>query len=277
MVKTLSGTPPDPNDLEGWRQAIADSRLKSFRLESIAAAFQDLGCADMSVHNTLTRHLSDALTRMLRKRVDFHHPNDGKDIILDVHGKIFEALVLPASADGKALRTNFGSRVEFRLKTAIAKSMRGQVSPLAPHLRPRNAHDGGESYQRLSEAADKASEEIQAAEARELAALPEEAERGGIEVHRQLHNPSLMDDVREIEESVSSERILSTIPDYLKRLAFRLYMDDVPFKSKRGESIAKACGVSERTARTWIAEIQRELQQNEEAKALLALKVGAKS
>lgn len=44
-MDTQSGeeAPPKSTDLDGWRQAIADDRLKAFRLEALAAAFQDLG------------------------------------------------------------------------------------------------------------------------------------------------------------------------------------------------------------------------------------------
>ena len=56
---------PDPGDLEGWRQAIAQGRLPTFRLEAIAAALQDLGpLADHKVRNPLANHLSNAMVSM---------------------------------------------------------------------------------------------------------------------------------------------------------------------------------------------------------------------
>ncbi len=44
-------SPPNSTDLEGWRQAIADDSLTAFKLEAIAAAFQDLGPDDKSIQN----------------------------------------------------------------------------------------------------------------------------------------------------------------------------------------------------------------------------------
>jgi len=63
------GPPLKSDDLGGWQQAIADNRLKTFRLEAIAAAFQDLGQRDIQVRNALAKHLSDSILRMLRKCV----------------------------------------------------------------------------------------------------------------------------------------------------------------------------------------------------------------
>ena len=49
------------------------------------------------------------------------------------------------------------------------------------------------------------------------------------------------------------------IADDRKRLAFRLFMDELPFKSTRSNSIAKALGIDESTARQWIKEMQVQL------------------
>lgn len=104
MTKHLGEKSPPSTDLDGWRQAIAEGRLKTFRLEHIAAAFQDLGPEDRTVYERLAKHLSGAITGMLVKRVDKNRPNQGEDIILEVHDEIFEALLQPHTADGKALR-----------------------------------------------------------------------------------------------------------------------------------------------------------------------------
>src|SRR6266581_6593306 len=108
-----SNEPPGSTDLEGWRTGIAEYRLPSFRLEAIAAAFQDLGTADQGVRRALAKHLNDAVLRMLRKFIETNHPNEGWDIIYRAHGEIFAALLQPGSADGSALRKAFGPRVKF--------------------------------------------------------------------------------------------------------------------------------------------------------------------
>jgi hypothetical protein len=112
---------PKSTDLEGWRAAISQASLSTFRLEDIVAAIQDLGpLVDSNVRNPLAKHLSDAMTKLLRKLVRTHHPNRGDDIIYRVHGQLFEALLKPNSADGKGLRQAFTARVSFRVKDAIA-------------------------------------------------------------------------------------------------------------------------------------------------------------
>ena len=57
-------------------------------------------------------------------------------------------------------------------------------------------------------------------------------------------SPALLDGVRATDQQIDTDRFLAeNIKDDQKRLAFRLYMDDVPFKSKKHHSIAKALGI----------------------------------
>ena len=180
MAKVPGGKPPPSTDLEGWRQAIADGRLTKFRLEHIAAAFQDLGSADRPVYEALARHLSGAITGMLRKRVDQNRPNRGEDIILDVHDEIFEALLQPRTADGKALRVAFGARVIFRMKTAIANALRDQVSPVPKFMRKNKADDAEDNLDQLEDAIDEATKVLGGGEMDEEAgedSAPETTER----------------------------------------------------------------------------------------------------
>src|SRR5205823_262938 len=107
-------------DLEAWRQAVGDGRYKSYRLEAVVGAIQDLGpCSDKAVVNPLAEHLSDAVLRILRGLVGVNHPNRGYDLIDRTHGRVIDAVLQPDSADGKALRVAFGPRVTFRLKDAL--------------------------------------------------------------------------------------------------------------------------------------------------------------
>jgi hypothetical protein len=52
-------------------------------------------------------------------------------------------------------------------------------------------------------------------------------------------DPALLDGVRRADEHIDVERALANIKNFRKRLAFRLFMDDVPFKSKKTDSIAQ--------------------------------------
>ena len=163
-----AGDPPPSTDLEGWRQAIAGGRLRKFRLETIAAAFQDLGETDLRVREDLAKHLSGAIIGMLRKRVDVKKPNGGEDIIFQVHEVIFVALLNPSTADGKQLRKGFGGIVNFRLKDALAQSHSNQIVPA-----PKTSKSSVKSQAKYAEGAEakpikKTAEEI-AAEVDEVA------------------------------------------------------------------------------------------------------------
>jgi hypothetical protein len=106
MKTKASNEPPGSRDLEGWRSAIAGHRLASFRLEAIAAAFQELGDADQGVRLALAKHLNDAVLGMLRKFIRTNHPNEGWDMIYRAHTEIFAALLQSGSADGRALNVH---------------------------------------------------------------------------------------------------------------------------------------------------------------------------
>jgi len=51
---------PKSADLEGWRAAIEEGRLKDFRPEDMAAAFQDLGYRDKEVQNDLAKRIQQS-------------------------------------------------------------------------------------------------------------------------------------------------------------------------------------------------------------------------
>jgi len=119
---------PKSTDLDGWRQAIAESRLRSFRLEDIVAAFQDLGPRDKDIQHVLAKYLSDSILRILGGLVGPNHPNRGHDIIFRAHHQIFVALMRPTSADGRGLRQAFFPRVAFRMKDAIVAEQRERRS-----------------------------------------------------------------------------------------------------------------------------------------------------
>lgn len=298
-----AGDPPPSTDLEGWRQAIAGGRLRKFRLEMIAAAFQDLGETDQRVREDLAKHLSGAIVGMLRKRVDVRKPNGGEDIIFQVHEVIFVALLNPSTADGKQLRKGFGGIVNFRLKDALAQSHSDQIVPapklskvstkspanrvagIAAKTTKKTAEDvaaeadevANALQQDMAEATDDASEEERPPEAEHVDDRPppyviDDAEDDAIGPGKSEYDPALMAVVRDMDHQIDTQRILAKIPDRVKQLAFSLHLDREP-----QEVIARACGVSTRTIRTWITEIQEDLQQTKEAQELLIPRAGAKS
>jgi hypothetical protein len=248
--------PPESTNLEGWRQAIADGRLPAFRLEVIVAAFQDLGpTTDKKVRNALAKHLSDSMIGMLRRAVGPNRPNNGEDIIYRVHFQLFEALLQPGSADGKGLRLAFGPRVMFRVKDAIAVEFRHARIPMHGEIkksnRPKKPDDTNvdevERLVRRPEPSDSV-ENADSSNGEEAAS------------HNSNRDLTLLHGVRDADEEIDVESVLANVTDYRKRLAFRLYMDDVPFKSKKANSIAKALGISDKTAEHWIGEVQELLK-----------------
>jgi hypothetical protein len=213
--------PPKPADLAGWQQAVTDGRLDQFRLEDIVAAIQDLHPnTGRSVLNALARHLSDAVIRTLRGWVGTNYPNQGWDIIYRVHSELFVAILQPESKDGKGLRLAFGPRLKFRMKDAIRAESRAFRHTATPEKST------------LVSSGEDAEDTLQ-----NLAATPseEQIEQEQIEVDMFL------------EANVNDER---------KRLAFHLYMNGTPAKSKKTDSIAAALGITDQTARAWIKEVQ---------------------
>ncbi len=60
----------------------------------------------------------------------------------------------------------------------------------------------------------------------------------------------------QVEADLAIERLLECVPDSRKRLAYRLHLKGIPAKSSKGTiSISRAMGVSDKTARQWIDEV----------------------
>ncbi len=248
--------PPKSTDLCGWRAAIKDGRYRQFRLEALVAAIQDLGPhTENDVLNPLAKHLSDSMLGILRSWVGFHHPNEGRDIIERVHAQLWDALLKPHSADGKGMRVAFGSRLKFRLKDAIAVEARAFRSPdenVAKSKKTDKTTSDGEDARKIESLADHP-------EPHEVA---EDSDDQVTVSRRVTRDPAgfLGDAVRHAEEERYVESVLQLITDDRRRLAFRLHMDGVPYKSTKFNSIEAALGVSERTARQWVKEVQEFLK-----------------
>jgi hypothetical protein len=271
MVKGSSeDSSPESNDLEGWLHAVRDDSLSGFRLESIAGAFQDLGTRDTVLRNALAKYLSRSILGILRPHIGFHHPNQGEDIMLRAHDEIFFALLRPTSADGRGLRSAFVPRVMYRLKDAIAKEARERRTPddAAQHAESKAKKKKDKNGTSQAETVD--------IESQGPRAEPDDASGFDDEIPWKPVRPTLSDGIQEADEEIDVSRILECVPDERKRLAFRLFMDEVPYKSKRKDvnSIAGALGISEKTAREWIKEVRDTLKGNEEVRSLKKLRAG---
>jgi len=246
-------------DLRGWQDVVAQGRLGDFPMEAVIAAFLDLRPnSEPNIKYALARHISDDLLRRLRRSTGRNHPNAGQDIIDRVHFEIWEALARPESADAKGMRKAYASRVQFRLKDAIAKEQRARRVP-DPEKLPGTKKEKSKS---------KGDEDAETVELVDICDHPDlrdedvsdEAEiAGGAGIMR---DATLLQSVRELDEQIAVDRfLLENVPDYKRRLAFRLFMDKVPYKSKRGISIASLLKIDESTARIWIEEIQALLKE----------------
>lgn len=250
--------PPDSTDVAGWKRVVAGGLLDRLPLEAIVAALQDLRLnTDLGLRNDLAKNLSDRVYRLLRRQVGRNHPNEGWDIIDRVHVQVFEALAQPSSADAKGLRQAFVPRVLFRLKDAIAKEARERRIPDEIMVKRQEAAPadppGGDGQEVEFDDANRQSDVAEAAGPPDGDDAPPAKARW---------NPTLLDEVRATDQQIDTDRFLAeNITDDQKRLAFRLYMDDVPFKSKKHHSIAKALGIDEKTARLWIEEIKAQLKE----------------
>jgi DNA-directed RNA polymerase specialized sigma24 family protein len=252
--------PPKSTDVGGWRQIVDEGWCCQFPFESIVAALQDLGPnTDRAVRNGLAKYLSDSIYTILRRNVGRNHPNEGQDIIDRVHFQFFEALAKPTSADGKAMREYCVARVLFRLKDAISKEARDRRVPDETKVSKRKKQNKAEKLQ------DEALVEVNTVHIGEPTDVTDDEDASDGEergLPRIKHDPSLMDGVRDLDQQIDVDRFLKeTIKDDRKRLAFRLVMDDVPYKSKKSNSIAKALGIDETTARKWIREVQEQLKE----------------
>jgi DNA-directed RNA polymerase specialized sigma24 family protein len=250
--------PPDSTDVDKWRQSIADGRFRRFPLEVIAAAIQDLRPnRDGGLINALAKHLSESVYRIVRRYVGCNHPNVGNDIVDRVHDQFFEALLQPQSADGKGIRIALVSRLQFRAKDAIAKEARERRIPDEAAAKPRKKA-------KTVDAPVDEGREVEFVDIDEQHHLVEEAgwsDGDDAPLTKARWNPALLDAVRAADEKIDVDRFLEeNIKDGQKRLAFRLFMDGLPFKSKKYDSIAKALGIDEKTARLWIEEIQKQLK-----------------
>lgn len=266
---------PGPTDLEGWRRVIAEGRLSAIRREALVAVIQDLGAkADPKVLNPLLRELSDHAMKLLRKKVGRNHPHEGQDIIDRAHHDLIKALFDPNSADGKGFREAYYSRLIFRLKDAIGKEVRERrteddivAAKSVKAQKMAKSDTPGQSTEEIEE-----DEDVDEDSLAELEISHTLSSGSGLEDHddaapkKTESTAGLMDGVNAMQEQIYVNSLLEEhIPDPRKRLAYRLYMDDIPAKSKRTISIASALCIDESTARCWIEEINETLKAKVEA------------
>ena len=243
-------SPPASCDLEGWRRAVARGLLGNFRPEALYCAVQDLGPdADPPVLNPIARRLSEIIMKMARRYVGTNKPNRGEDIIGLVHQSIWNSLLNPKSDDGQTMRDGLGGIVKFRCLDAIALENKQSRIPLQPPVREVKRGENSDTVPLDPDKARQVSWIVSEPEPKEPGTVDEGfLGDDAVSVTRPI-DAAHFDGVRQLEEHIDVERVLAHILDDRKRLAFRLYMDDLPFGSKRTPSIAEALRISTRDSR----------------------------
>jgi hypothetical protein len=275
MKKESEESPPASSDLEGWRRAIAQGQLGLFRPEALLCAVQGLGPnADPKVLNPIARRLSEIIMKMARKFVGTNKPNQGMDIILLVHEGIWISLLDENSEDGRTMRSGLGGIVKFRCLDAIALDNKHSRIPLEPKLREVKKNEDPDAVPMDRGKAREISHLVAVPDPKQLSADSSFLAENAVSI-RSGPDPAFFEPMRQLESNIDVERVLSHITDDRKRLAFRLFMEDFPYGSKKTDSIARAVGISPKWAEVWITELIDLLRQTPEFKELANQKVSS--
>ena len=201
------------------------------------------------------------------RRVEGVKPRGGRAIRNDKYGACQADAWSPAFA--------FVPRVLFRLKDAIAEEERERRVP--DETRRRGKRGSGKARDDTGEA-EEASEVGHLTEIQSSAADTEDSEEAEFAPVK-MRDTSLLDGVRDTDQEIDVTRILERVCDPRKRLAFHLFMDGVPYKSKHSDvyTVAQALGVSEKTARNWVEEVRQVLRDDERVRFLKQRKEGGGS
>ncbi|MCD2453372.1 hypothetical protein GO003_023610 [Methylicorpusculum oleiharenae] len=278
MNKNLKQTvppPPDSNDHNGWQCAIAENLHLEYGVQVLFCALQGLGAkANGQVRNALAKQLSDLVIAELRRKVSRYHLNEGWDIIWRTHESVFTAAAKPNSSDGAGFREAFHARLSFRIKDALAKEVqlrRTEEDILAEKADKAKIKASTRNDEPKSLGADdqliEDEEDLIELDGERIVSFHEPVVNYDDETLQEQtsYDPSMFDGVNDFIDQMDVDRLLKKhVPDERKRLAFRLFMDDVPYKTKRiatTHSIAEAMGVDESTARAWVKEVQETLRE----------------
>ncbi len=106
---------PAAADEVGWKAVVAAAELGDCPPGEIVGALRALYLdGDRRLVQALTLHVSDRVTRRLRRLIGTNHPNRGEDVVERAHGVIMDAIFDPTSADGAELVAHFWGRVRHR-------------------------------------------------------------------------------------------------------------------------------------------------------------------
>lgn len=189
-------------------------------------------------------------------------------------GNLLASYVKADSNTFEGFREAFRVRLNFRLKDSIAKEL--QLRRTEEDI---FAEKAGKAKQKASVRNDESKgvwaddqltedeEDLADIEGEQTVSFHETVAKHDDEalLEQSSYDPSMFDGVNDFIERMDIDRLLKKhVPDNRKRLVFRLFMDDVPFKTKRKTttlSIADAMEIDESTARAWVKEVQETLRE----------------
>lgn len=110
--------PPLPDDHQSWRQVVEHGQLSGFRegviVGAIRANYRRAG-VDQHFVREMIRFISRRMLELIRGEISSTaFPNQGRDIVEDVHAAMVDALLSPTAADGEGLRKWFKSTLRKR-------------------------------------------------------------------------------------------------------------------------------------------------------------------
>lgn len=171
-------------NVDWWRRAIAEEgALARTRPEDIVRAAQHPRIkAERGIYGALMQHLSQFIARRVRARVSRRWKNGGQDIVDNVHDQLIEAILRPASADGKELGRRFWSVVKTRTIDAIriAEKERDRFTNHEEEIAEHPEREASEGHAGIEEKIDR-----DRALARALECVPDPRKRLAYRLHLQ--------------------------------------------------------------------------------------------
>ena len=123
---------PSPDDRTAWVAIIEGDDWTRIRNEEIVGAFMD---GVFENHPRIEDRSIDRLLKQIkaiaRRRVGWHHPNQGRDIVDDAVHEVMLELIAPEDPKTTWLRINFGFVVGRRAQDAIRRSTRNPCTTVA--------------------------------------------------------------------------------------------------------------------------------------------------
>lgn len=171
--------PPLPGDHQSWRRILEHGQLSGFPegviVGAIRANYRRAG-VDQQFVREMVRFISRRMLEIIRGEISSTaFPNQGRDIVEDVHGAMVRALLSPTAADGEGLRKWFKSTLRSRSTDHARKAIK------AMKRNPDVVDDPGEMADPRTELFSHSEQEVHVR--RILDSIRDEGRRAAFELH----------------------------------------------------------------------------------------------